>query len=83
MYKRQRVAFGKITNPHNEHLSDMNLREIVAAAPLVALVFLLGLYPNAAFQVIHVSATNLIQHVNAKVQHVPAVAQLIGTVIGK
>ncbi|HTG00810.1 MAG TPA: NADH-quinone oxidoreductase subunit M, partial [Nitrospirota bacterium] len=51
----QRVAFGKITNPHNEHLTDMNLREVVAALPLVVLVFAVGLYPNAAFNVMHAS----------------------------
>ena len=77
----QRVAFGKITNPHNEHLTDMNLREVVAALPLVVLVFFVGLYPNAAFNVMHVSAANLIQQVNAKMQTAPAVAQAIGTIL--
>ncbi|HEX9021679.1 MAG TPA: NADH-quinone oxidoreductase subunit M [Nitrospirota bacterium] len=79
----QRVAFGKITNPHNEHLADMNLREVAAALPLVALVFIVGLYPNAAFGVMHTSVSNLIQQVNAKMQSAPAVAQALGTIIGK
>ena len=79
----QRVALGKITNPHNEHLVDMNLREIAASLPLVFLVFFIGLYPNAALQIIHVSASNLIQHVNAKAQHVPAMAQVVGSLLGK
>ncbi len=79
----QRVAFGKITNPHNEHLADMNMREVVAALPLVALVFIIGLYPNAAFGIMHVSVANLIQHVNAKLQSAPEMAQMLGTVIGK
>jgi NADH-quinone oxidoreductase subunit M len=79
----QRIAFGKITNPHNEHLADMNMREVAAALPLVALVFVIGLYPNAAFGVMHVSVANLIQHVNAKVQAVPEVTQMLSTVIGK
>jgi NADH-quinone oxidoreductase subunit M len=78
----QRVAFGKITNPHNEHLVDMNLREIAAALPLVVLVFVLGLYPNAAFNVMHVSVSNLIQQMHAKVQAAPAAAQLLTTLIG-
>ncbi len=78
----QRVAFGKITNPHNEHLADMNTREIVAALPLVALVFIVGLYPNAAFGVMHVSVANLLQHVNAKMQSAPAMSQVLGTLIG-
>ena len=78
----QRVAFGKITNPHNEHLADMNLREVAAALPLVVLVFVVGLYPNAAFGVMHASVSNLIQHVHAKAQSAPAVAQTLGTIIG-
>jgi len=79
----QRVAFGKITNPHNEHLADMNMREVVAALPLVALVFIIGLYPNAAFGIMHVSVANLIQHVNAKLQSAPEMTQMLSTVIGK
>jgi NADH-quinone oxidoreductase subunit M len=79
----QRVAFGKITNPHNEHLSDMNMREIVAALPLVVLVFYVGLYPNALFGVMHASVANLIQHVNAKVQTGPEMTQMLSTLIGK
>jgi NADH-quinone oxidoreductase subunit M len=77
----QRIAFGKITNPHNEHLTDMNLREVVAALPLVILVFVIGLYPNAAFNVMHASAANLIQQVNAKMQTAPAIAQTISTIL--
>jgi NADH-quinone oxidoreductase subunit M len=78
----QRVAFGRITNPHNEHLLDMNLREVAAGLPLVALVFVIGLYPNAAFGVMHVSVSNLIQHVQTKVQTAPAAAQMLTTLIG-
>ncbi len=78
----QRIAFGTITNPHNEYLADMNVREAAAALPLVALVFIVGLYPNAAFSVMHASVSNLIQHVNAKAQVAPAVAQIITRVLG-
>jgi NADH-quinone oxidoreductase subunit M len=79
----QRVAFGKITNSHNEHLADMNSREVAAAFPLVLLVFLIGLYPNAAFGVMHASVENLVHHVNAKMASAPAVTQMLSTVIGK
>lgn len=73
----QRVAFGKITNPHNEHLTDMNRREIAAALPLVVLVFAIGVYPNAAFNMMHASVENLIAHVNAKTQAAPEMVQTI------
>jgi len=78
----QRVAFGTVTNPHNEHLQDMNLREVVAALPLVVLVFWIGLYPNAAFSIMHASTENLIRHVHAKSQALPAAAPVVGTVTG-
>jgi NADH-quinone oxidoreductase subunit M len=78
----QRVIFGTVTNPHNEHLTDMNLREIAAALPLVILVFVVGLYPNAAFQVMHASADNLIKHVHAKAHAVPAAVQAASALIG-
>ena len=78
----QRVAFGTVTNPDNENLADMNTREVAAALPLVALVFFIGVYPNAAFKVMHASVENLIQHVHTKSQIVPAAAQLINTALG-
>jgi len=79
----QRVAFGTVTNPHNEHLVDMNMREVAAALPLFILVFVIGLYPNAAFQMIHASADNLVRHVQAKAHALPAAAQAAGILIGQ
>jgi NADH-quinone oxidoreductase subunit M len=78
----QRVAFGTVTNPHNEHLQDMNLREVVAALPLLVLVFWVGLYPNAAFSVMHASADNLIKHVHAKAQALPDAVQAASALTG-
>ncbi len=79
----QRVIYGKITNPHNEHLKDMNLREVVAALPLVVLVFFIGLYPNAVLGMIHASAENLIRHVNAKAHILPGAVQAASALLGK
>ncbi|HWZ90383.1 MAG TPA: NADH-quinone oxidoreductase subunit M [Polyangiaceae bacterium] len=42
----QRVFFGPLSNPKNKHLKDVNVRETVAVAPLIALVFVVGLFPN-------------------------------------
>jgi NADH-quinone oxidoreductase subunit M len=42
----QKVFFGPLDNPKNHKLSDINLRETLAVAPLVATVFVLGLFPN-------------------------------------
>ncbi len=42
----QRVMFGKVTNPKNENLKDLSLREIVIMLPLVLFVFWIGISPN-------------------------------------
>src|SRR5580692_10865712 len=42
----QRVMFGSVTNPANEHLPDLNAREYATLLPLVALAFWIGIYPK-------------------------------------
>lgn len=42
----QRVVFGRVTNPANSKLPDLSARERVALAPIVVLVFLMGVYPG-------------------------------------
>lgn len=42
----QRVFFGPLSNPKNKRLTDMNVRETIAMAPLLALIFVVGLFPN-------------------------------------
>jgi NADH-quinone oxidoreductase subunit M len=42
----QRVMFGPVTNPKNENLPDLSLRELVVFAPLLVLIFWIGVYPE-------------------------------------
>lgn len=42
----QRMFFGPLDNPKNEQLKDLTTRETLALAPLVVLVFVIGLFPN-------------------------------------
>ena len=42
----QKMFFGPLTNPKNQRLTDLNARETLALAPLVALVFVIGFFPN-------------------------------------
>ncbi|MGI8639269.1 MAG: complex I subunit 4 family protein [Pyrinomonadaceae bacterium] len=42
----QRVFFGKITNPKNKTLQDLNWREIGLIAPLLFLMVFMGVYPK-------------------------------------
>jgi NADH-quinone oxidoreductase subunit M len=42
----QKMFFGPITKKENEHVEDINGREMVAVAPLLLMVFIIGLFPN-------------------------------------
>jgi NADH-quinone oxidoreductase subunit M len=42
----QRVMFGKLDNPKNQKLEDLNSREIALMLPLVFLIFYMGLNPS-------------------------------------
>jgi NADH-quinone oxidoreductase subunit M len=42
----QKVFFGPVTKKENEKLPDLNGRELVALAPLVGLIFIIGFFPN-------------------------------------
>ncbi len=48
----QRTLHGP-TTPGNENLSDLNLREKIAIAPVIALIVLLGFYPKPALDLIN------------------------------
>jgi NADH-quinone oxidoreductase subunit M len=49
----QKVFFGPLDNPKNEHLSDLNTRETMALAPLLVLVFVIGFFPNVMLARMH------------------------------
>jgi NADH-quinone oxidoreductase subunit M len=42
----QRTMFGKIENPKNEKLSDLNFREVMTFVPLIILAVWIGIYPK-------------------------------------
>ncbi|GIW43455.1 MAG: NADH:ubiquinone oxidoreductase subunit M [Candidatus Binatia bacterium] len=46
----QRVMFGPLTHPENAALRDLSAREVAMFVPLIALFFLLGLYPKPVLQ---------------------------------
>jgi NADH-quinone oxidoreductase subunit M len=46
LWMLQRVVFGKVTNPANAMLSDLNAREVGLIIPLLALMLFMGVYPS-------------------------------------
>ena len=42
----QKMFFGPLKNPKNKGLPDVNVRETLALAPLIALIFVIGFFPE-------------------------------------
>ena len=57
----RRVIFGALTKEELKGILDLSPREIVIFAPLVVIVFWMGIYPNAFLDVMHASVANLIE----------------------
>src|SRR5262249_26024312 len=57
----QRTMFGKLDNPENQKLRDLNLREILTLAPLVACCFWIGLYPKPFFEVLDRPVSEIVE----------------------
>src|SRR5215472_17016322 len=60
----QRVMFGPVTLPVNEHLPDLNLREMATLLPLVVLAFWIGIYPKPFFALIEKPVQKIVEQVN-------------------
>jgi NADH-quinone oxidoreductase subunit M len=42
----QKMFFGPLSKAENKSLSDINRRELLAVAPLIAMIFVIGFFPN-------------------------------------
>ena len=69
----QRSLHGPIM-PGNEGLTDLNLREKVAIAPVVAIILVLGFYPSPLLNVINPSVTHALS-VNGHTDPAPSIAK--------
>ena len=56
----QRALHGP-TTPGNENLKDLNLREKIAIAPVVAVIVAFGFYPSPLLNVINPAATHVLE----------------------
>ncbi len=64
LWMLQRVIFGKVTNPANENVKDLNMRERLILIPLVILIFWIGVYPKPFFDRIEPAVKNLVTMVH-------------------
>jgi NADH-quinone oxidoreductase subunit M len=55
-----KVFFGQLNNPANRRLTDLNVRETVALAPLVVLVFVIGFFPQYFLQPMSESVASVV-----------------------
>src|SRR5579862_9563924 len=60
----QRVMFGPVTNPANEHLPDLNMREYATLVPLLIAAFWIGIYPKPLFNVLEQPVHQIVAQVN-------------------
>ena len=60
----QRTMFGKVENPKNEHLKDLNLREFATFVPLIILAVWIGLYPAPFLNRLTTSVDRVVARVN-------------------
>jgi NADH-quinone oxidoreductase subunit M len=68
----QRTMFGKIENPKNEHLRDLDLREVATFAPLLILAVWIGLYPAPFLRRLETSVNRVVARVNPEYRNQPA-----------
>lgn len=70
----RKMAQGTITNPANDkdHLKDLNFKELVMIVPLVALFFVIGLFPNLFFDKINPSVEAMLETRAALIQQATA-----------
>jgi NADH-quinone oxidoreductase subunit M len=61
----RRVIFGLLEKPELKAITDLDTREIVVMAPLVALTILFGIYPAPLLDIMAVSVDHLIKNYEA------------------
>jgi len=58
MYKK--LMFGQVTREENQNIKDMNRREILVLAPILFLIFWIGLYPRPFLKVMEPAVNDIV-----------------------
>jgi NADH-quinone oxidoreductase subunit M len=66
----QRVMFGKLDKEENQRLSDLSIREIVVLTPVVAMIILIGVWPQPFLAKMETSVNTLIRTVQYRAERV-------------
>jgi NADH-quinone oxidoreductase subunit M len=67
----QRVFFGPITKKENAALRDINSRELIAAAPLVMMIFIIGMFPRVFLDPMHDACARVLTDYDARIMQSP------------
>jgi NADH-quinone oxidoreductase subunit M len=62
----QRILFNSLDKPENEHIPDLNRRELAIMIPLVACIIWLGVYPAPVLRRMETAAERFVTTVNAR-----------------
>jgi NADH-quinone oxidoreductase subunit M len=63
LWALQRILFNPLDKPENEHIPDLNKRELALLVPLVAVIIWLGVYPAPVLRRTEASSRLLIDRV--------------------
>jgi NADH-quinone oxidoreductase subunit M len=62
----QKMFYGPLDNPKNKKLPDLTRREVVALAPLIVLIFVIGLFPRIFTEPMHPSVSAFVKTFNER-----------------
>lgn len=65
LWALQRILFNPLDKPENEHIPDLNKRELALLLPFIAVIIWLGVYPAPVLRRTEASTKALIQRVEA------------------
>jgi NADH-quinone oxidoreductase subunit M len=65
LYLFQKLFLGPLDKEENFDLKDINWREIITLAPLLVVIFFIGLYPHPFFSIIGPSADKIVHIIQA------------------
>ena len=66
LWALQRILFNPLDKPENEHIPDLNKRELALLVPLVAVIIWLGVYPAPVLRRTEASSRLLINRVEGR-----------------